>query len=66
MIVSHYEKMLGFYGKDLGLRVARKHLGWYMERADVGLRRLVLTAREPADVISLIPEAIDSVEALAA
>lgn len=66
MIVSHYEEMLGFYGKDLGLRVARKHLGWYMEGADVGLRRLVLTAREPAGVISLIPEAIDSVEALAA
>ena len=23
--------MLDFYGRDLGSRVARKHLGWYLE-----------------------------------
>ena len=27
MVRSHYQAMLGFYGADLGLRVARKHLG---------------------------------------
>ncbi|MBV1896708.1 MAG: tRNA dihydrouridine synthase DusB, partial [Rhodobacteraceae bacterium] len=30
MVAQHYQSMLGFYGADLGLRVARKHLGWYM------------------------------------
>jgi tRNA-dihydrouridine synthase B len=33
LVVAHYEAMLGFYGADLGLRVARKHLGWYLEAA---------------------------------
>ena len=28
MICAHYEAMLDFYGAALGLRVARKHLGW--------------------------------------
>jgi tRNA-dihydrouridine synthase B len=25
----HYEDMLGHYGRAVGLRIARKHLGWY-------------------------------------
>ena len=28
---STTQAMLGFYGRDLGLRVARKHLGWYLD-----------------------------------
>ncbi len=31
LIIEHYEDMLGFYGKELGLRNARKHLGWYVD-----------------------------------
>ncbi len=31
LICGHYEAMLSFYGRELGLRVARKHLGWYLE-----------------------------------
>ena len=27
--LEHYERMLGHYGKELGIRTARKHLGWY-------------------------------------
>ena len=37
-ICGHYEAMLGFYGRDLGVRVARKHLGWYLD-AFPGRRR---------------------------
>jgi tRNA-dihydrouridine synthase B len=33
MIARHYEDMLSFYGRVLGPRVARKHLGWYMDGA---------------------------------
>lgn len=32
VIVEHYEAMLSFYGRDLGVRVARKHLVWALER----------------------------------
>ena len=31
LVCGHYEAMLGFYGRDLGVRVARKHLGWYLD-----------------------------------
>jgi nifR3 family TIM-barrel protein len=60
MVAGHYEAMLEFYGRDLGVRVARKHLGWYMDEAgtDAGLRRRVLTAREPAEVLALLPDAL--------
>jgi len=32
IILSHLESLYAFYGEDTGLRVARKHLGWYLER----------------------------------
>ncbi len=28
--IAHYEDMLSFYGTELGVQVARKHLGWYL------------------------------------
>jgi tRNA-dihydrouridine synthase B len=28
-ILEHYDDMLIHYGKDLGMRMARKHIGWY-------------------------------------
>ncbi len=32
VIKAHYEAMLSLYGRELGKRNARKHLGWYVER----------------------------------
>jgi len=60
MVAGHYEAMLGFYGRDLGLRVARKHLVWYMDEAGTGadLRRRILTARAPAEVLAALPDAL--------
>lgn len=29
VILAHYDEMLDIYGHDNGVRVARKHLGWY-------------------------------------
>lgn len=63
LVAGHYEAMLGFYGRDLGGRAARKHLGWYMDHAGTGadLRRRVLTAG-PDTVLHLLPDAMqDSV-----
>ena len=56
MVEAHYREMLRFYGNSLGLRVARKHLGWYFDtaRGPANLRRLALTATEPTEVIRLI------------
>ncbi|MCU0909997.1 MAG: tRNA dihydrouridine synthase DusB [Rhodobacteraceae bacterium] len=67
LVAEHYEAMLSFYGRDLGVRVARKHLGWYMDRAGtpVALRARIMTAPDPAAVLALLPGAIAG-EALAA
>lgn len=29
VLIEHYQAMLELYGEDIGVRVARKHLGWY-------------------------------------
>lgn len=60
MVSGHYEDMLSFYGTDLGNRTARKHLGWYMDEAETGpvLRREILTERDPAGVLSRLPDAL--------
>ena len=60
MVSQHYEAMLTFYGTDLGRRVARKHLGWYMDEAgtDPVLRKTILTALDPKDVFRLLPDAL--------
>ncbi|WP_413718621.1 tRNA dihydrouridine synthase DusB [Silicimonas sp. MF1-12-2] len=51
MVRGHYDATLDFYGDELGARVVRKHLGWYMDRVGTppDLRKLVLTA-PPSDV----------------
>ena len=59
MIAGHYEAILGFYGTELGVRVARKHLGWYMDQAetDGSMRRDILTAKHPQDVFVRLSDA---------
>ncbi|MDF1872604.1 tRNA dihydrouridine synthase DusB [Vannielia sp.] len=56
MVKEHYRAMIDFYGEALGNRVARKHLGWYMDAANTcaSLRKQVLTEKTPARVIGLI------------
>jgi len=57
-VVAHYEDMLALYGVESGLRQARKHLGWYLDRHAVGVtdddRKAILTTFEPARVIALL------------
>lgn len=60
LVQEHYDAMLRFYGLDLGRRVARKHLGWYMDgAAPTPLRRAVLTQSDPAEVMRLLPDVFD-------
>ena len=55
LISGHYEAMLEFYGADLGVKVARKHLGWYLAEAGViGERSRLLVAETPAETLALI------------
>ena len=40
LVAGHHDAMLSHYGRDVGLRAARKHLGWYVEavRGSAALR----------------------------
>ncbi|QFT93038.1 tRNA-dihydrouridine synthase C [Roseovarius sp. THAF9] len=68
LVQDHYDAMLSFYGRDLGIRVARKHLGWYMDGRDTPqpLRKRILTERDPANVNRLLEDAMSAPERTAA
>jgi tRNA-dihydrouridine synthase len=63
LVAEHYEAMLAFYGPSLGLRCARKHLGWYLDGV-VGEapRHAMLTADDPAQVLRLIRSAFSGTD----
>lgn len=61
MVSDHYDDMLSFYGTRLGLKMARKHLGWYMDQAatPAPLRREILTAQAPSEVFTRLGLALE-------
>jgi tRNA-dihydrouridine synthase B len=65
LIQRHYEAMLDHYGPGLGLRCARKHLGWYADRlpasaARTAIRRVLLAETRPGEVLRQIPRLFDA------
>ncbi len=65
-VERHYTDVLSFYGTELGLRVARKHLAWYAEANGAPLRAEMLRAPSPEDTIRLIRLAFGDAQGLAA
>ncbi|WP_149142258.1 tRNA dihydrouridine synthase DusB [Gemmobacter caeruleus] len=57
MIVGHHQAMLSFYGLDLGIRIARKHLGWYLEMAGLEAARAELMATNSPDRVAALVRA---------
>jgi nifR3 family TIM-barrel protein len=60
MVASHFEAGLSFYGVEIGGRVMRKHLGWYMDTANTpaALRKEILTLKDPRQVFDHLPNAL--------
>ncbi|WP_337270964.1 tRNA dihydrouridine synthase DusB [Oryzifoliimicrobium ureilyticus] len=62
--VEHYRMMIDFYGEHVGVRHARKHLAWYLERFAPSLcaieRSSILTAKNAAEVTARFSDAMDS------
>jgi hypothetical protein len=56
--------MLTLYGIESGVRQARKHLGWYLDRHAAGVvgeqRKAILTSLEPVRVIAALREVFSS------
>lgn len=60
----HYEMMLEFYGREAGLRHARKHLGWYLDcnapQTDAADKAALMVERDPAVVVSRMRELLSA------
>jgi tRNA-dihydrouridine synthase len=65
IVRGHYHSMLEHYGAELGVRNARKHLGWYLEHA-YGMseamkrwRQRLCASDDAREVLAGIKEAFD-------
>jgi tRNA-dihydrouridine synthase B len=58
--IEHYDAMLEHYGSAVGSRVARKHLGWYLDRGEASIelrkawRKRLCQEERPARVRALL------------
>jgi len=63
-VAAHHEDMLSLYGVESGLRQARKHLGWYLDRhapeTSDERRKTILTSFDPAEVRAHLRVAFDA------
>jgi tRNA-dihydrouridine synthase B len=55
-VIEHYQAMLSHYGVEAGLRIARKHLGWYSKGlpGSAEFRTKVMQIDEPNAVMALV------------
>ncbi len=70
LTIQHFEMMMSFYGTDRGIKNARKHLGWLIQRLGeqhvldpdgMNIWRAKLMKQDhPAEVISLLKQLPDS------
>lgn len=61
--IAHFEAMLSHYGTGKGVRHARKHLGWYLDRfaaphVTAGERGRILTGTDPAEIERLVADSL--------
>ena len=62
LVAAHYQDMLSEYGIELGVRVARKHIGWYLDAAGEvsnAARRPIMTENDPHAVLRLLPQLLE-------
>jgi len=56
LVLTHYDETLSHYGRDIGIRAARKHLGWYVEKSPLeperqGFWRKTLCQQSDPDLV---------------
>ena len=71
LVHTHYEDMLGHYGTQIGVRAARKHLGWYLDAllgagratpdaAFAARRKAIMTHDDAAAVMTRFADCVDA------
>ena len=68
IVLGHYEAMLEHYGVEHGVKIARKHIGWYSQgmHGAAAFRAVVMREPEPARVRDLLRKFWDPALAAAA
>lgn len=58
VVLEHYEAMLSYYGVEAGLRIARKHLGWYTKGlpGSAEVRQVLNHLSDPKEVVRTLIE----------
>jgi tRNA-dihydrouridine synthase B len=61
IILAHLESLYAFYGEESGVRIARKHLGWYSEQLPdaANVRRLWMVAADTASQFAATKKNLD-------
>ena len=61
LIINHHKEILDFYGEPLGIKNARKHLGWYLDglKCPPSLRQRVLRSLNTIEIYNLIRQAVE-------
>ncbi len=65
IINNHLEELYSFYGNLSGVRIARKHIGWYFDNLGnlpIAVKKEIYQATEPLHQISLVNSAFSNVE----
>lgn len=65
ILLAHLQALHGFYGEEQGVRIARKHLGWYAkDRAEnAAFRAVVNRAQTAQEQLALTAAYFDALEA---
>ncbi|MBA4772518.1 MAG: tRNA dihydrouridine synthase DusB [Sphingomonas sp.] len=58
LIIEHYQAMLSLYGKETGVNLARKHIGWYTRglHGSAEFRNRVNQQADPQVVLAMLAE----------
>jgi tRNA-dihydrouridine synthase B len=62
IILRHLGSLYAFYGEDIGVRIARKHLGWYCEQLltdPVQTRRTLMAASTTSEQFALANDRLE-------
>jgi tRNA-dihydrouridine synthase B len=64
LVIEHYRMMLEHYGADVGVRHARKHLGWYLDRHASDLasetKAAIMTSKDADFVADAMQQALSA------
>ena len=61
-LLEHIDKLYSFYGTVAGVRIARKHIGWYLKQLDAippHLHKAINQAEQPSEQIARVQAIFD-------